>query len=190
MKRNIVALNNENEDSSAHPKIKFSNISSIKDEGSFENKLVLLFSGLDQELFSLKEKVKKQPYSSISILLLMINECAEFTEQVMNVEPESSFLTHLSSIASEKHSHLKLLHVRQNRLSDSTALNLYKGWKGEPSERHQVFQEISLGMAEILNSYLYFFSSSLGSSEASKEWDEICDVFTDDLDKTLQSISF
>lgn len=190
MKRNIIALNNENEDSSAESKLEFNKVSSIKDEVSYENKLVFLFSVLDQELLSLKQKAKIQSYSSISVILSMINECAEFTEEAMNVEPESAFLTHLFSIASEKYSHLRLLHVRRNRLSDSTALNLYKGWKGERSERHQIFKEISLGMAEILNSYLYFFSSRLDDSEATKEWDDVCDVFTEDLEKTLQTISY
>ena len=90
MKRNIIALNNENEDSSAESKLEFNKVSSIKDEVSYENKLVFLFSVLDQELLSLKQKAKIQSYSSISILLSMINECAEFTEEAMNVEPEST----------------------------------------------------------------------------------------------------
>ena len=190
MKRNIIAISYENEDSSAESKLKLNKISSITDEESFENKLVYLFLELDQELLSLKQKAKKQPYSSISVLLLMINKCAEFTEGVMNVERETAFLSHLASIASGKYSHLRLLHVRENRMSDSTAHNLYKGWKGERSERHQVFSEIALGMAEILNSYLYFFSSSLSGPEASKEWEEICDVISEDLQKTLQNINY
>lgn len=190
MKRNIIAVNYENEDSSVESRFELRKISSIADEESFENKLVLLFLELDQELLTLKQKSGKHPYSSVSILLLMINKCAEFTERVMNIEPGSAFLSHLSSLSSDKYSHLRLLHVRENRMTDSTAYNLYKGWKGERSERHQVFSEISLGMAEILSSYLYFFSSSLSDQEASKEWEEICDVFTDELDKTLKNISF
>ena len=190
MKRNIIALKSDNEDSSLKSKLKLDKVSSITDEPSFENKLVLLFSELDQELIALKVKAQKQPYSSITTLLKMINGCAKFTEEAMNVEAESAFLPHLAGIASDKYSHLRLLHVRKNRMSDSTAQNLYKGWKGERSERHQVFQEISLGMAEILNSYLYFFSSSLDNEDASKEWDGISDVFTDDLDEALQNISY
>lgn len=190
MKRNIIALDRDIEGKSEGAQIEFVKVSSIKDENAFENKLVYLLSELDQELIMLLKKSRKQPYSSISILLEMINKCACFTEEVMNVEPESAFLPHLTSIASDKYSHLRLLHVRQNRISDSTALNLYKGWTGERSERHEVFKEISLGMAEILNSYLNFFSTSLDDSVASEQWLDICDVFTDDVGKALKEISF
>jgi hypothetical protein len=190
MKRNIVVLNQENVETPLNADIESGKVGSIANEELLENKLVLLFSEFDQHLLSLNKKVEKQPYAAISIVLVMLNDCAEFTENVMNIEPESEFLSNLANIASDSYSHLRLMHVRQNRISDATASNLYKGWTGEPAERHIVFKEISSGMVQILMSYLSFFSSSFNDLNTSNQWDDICEVFTDDLNKSLERASF
>jgi len=190
MKRNIIALNRDNEETVNQANDKLGKVSSIVSDEVLENNLVRLLSEFDQHLLSLNKKVEKEPYAAISILLIMLNECAEFTEMVMKVETETEFLANLANIASDKYSHLRLLHVRQNRISDATARNLYKGWTGEKAERHLVFKEISSGMAQILMSYLSFFSSSFNDSNTSLQWDDICEVFADDLDQSLQSLSY
>ena len=59
MKRNIIALNNENEDSSDESNFEFSKVSSIKDEESYENKLVFLFSVLDAHQTSDSASVRR-----------------------------------------------------------------------------------------------------------------------------------
>lgn len=196
MKKNIIAINPDNDETALNVDSELAKVVSLTDDDILEkrlileNNLVLLFSEFDQHVLSLNKKSEKQPYTAISILLIMLNNCAEFTESVMKIEPDSQFLSNLANIASDKYSHIRLLHVRQNRISDSTALNLYKGWTGELAERHLVFKEISSGMVQILQSYLSFFSSSLNDLNTSNQWDEICEVFMDDLNKALQSVSF
>lgn len=190
MKRNIIVLNRDNEETVNRNDDTLGKVSSIVNDDVLENGLVRLLSEFDQQLLLLNKKAEKEPYSAISTLLIMLNECAEFTEKVMKAEPESEFLSNLSNIASDTYSHLRLLHVRKNRISDATARNLYKGWTGEKAERHLVFKEISSGMTQILISYLSFFSSSFSSSDTSDQWDDLCQLFADDLNKSLQSVSF
>lgn len=190
MKRNIIVLSNDSEETTHQTNSELGKVSSIASDEVLENNLVRLFSEFDQHLLSLNKKIGKDPYTAISVMLIMLNQCAEFTEKVMKVEPETEFLTNLANIASDKYSHLRLLHVRQNRISDATARNLYKGWTGEKAERNLVFKEISSGMAQILMSYLSFFTSSFNNSNISDQWDDICEVFADDLDQSLQSLTF
>ncbi len=190
MKRNIIVLSNDSEETTHQTNSELGKVSSIASDEVLENNLVRLFSEFDQHLLSLNKKIGKDPYTAISVMLIMLNQCAEFTEKVMKVEPETEFLTNLANIASDKYSHLRLLHVRQNRISDATARNLYKGWTGEKAERNLVFKEISSGMAQILMSYLSFFTSSFNDSNISDQWDDICEVFADDLDQSLQSLTF
>ena len=190
MKRNLIVLNHDSEETKQKASYKLDKVGSLASDNVLENSLVLLFSEFDQHLLTLNKKLGKEPYTAISILLIMLNDCAEYTENVMKIEPDSEFLSNLANIVSDDYSHLRLLHVRQNRISDATARNLYKGWTGGRAERHLVFKEISSGMAQILISCLSFFSSSFDDSDTSHQWDDICQVFTDDLNKSLQSVSF
>jgi len=190
MKRNLIVLKHDNEETKDPKSYKSGKVSSLASDDILENNLVLLLSEFDQHLLTLSKKLAKEPYTAIYIMLIMLNDCAEFTEDVMKIEPESEFLSNLANIVSDDYSHLRLLHVRRNRISDATARNLYKGWTGGQAERHLVFKEISSGMAQILMSYLSFFSSSFDDSNTSHQWDDVCQVFTDDLNNSLQSVSF
>ena len=163
---------------------------SLIDDAKIEDSLIHLYSHMDQHIIYLDNIAKKDPYSSISTLLRMLNDCAEFSENVLNLEPESNFLANLVSNVSDTYSHIRLLHVRKNRISDSTVQNLYKGWTGEASEKELVFNEISSGMVQILKTYLSFFSSCFSSPHVSEEWEDVCLTFSEDLDKTLKSVAF
>jgi len=190
MKRNFFVVDQDNEETHDPADIGFDLESPPADDALLEYNLILLFSEMDQQLAALNHKKDKHPYAVIAVLLQMLNECAEYSESVLKIDPEREFLSNLANVASDSFSHLRLLHVKQNRMSDATALNLYKGWTGERVERHRVFKEISSGMEQILKSYLSFFSSGFADPDFTDQWNDICEVFTEDLNKSLQSVSF
>ncbi len=162
----------------------------IERDNNIENHLILLLSELEQLMVRLEEKKSKQPIFSVQCLSDMMNRVAEFSERVMNIDSRGGFMGKVLRKVSDKYPQMQLLHSEGNRLSVQTAVNLYNGWAGDRRERHQVFHQICVGIAEMVESYFSFFANSFGSPEMKDQWKETYAVFTGDLKKIIDKFQF
>ncbi|MFI5321954.1 MAG: hypothetical protein ACHQ6U_00150 [Thermodesulfobacteriota bacterium] len=160
------------------------------DEIEFETKLLLLLSELAQSVEELKEKKDKQPVEALQILSDTVNRVAGFAEKSGGAGLEEGFLSGALMDASESFAHLKLLHVDRNRISAQTAINLYRGWTGARNDKNQAFQQISLGMVRVLESYLNSIAGFFHTPYMVLEWKDTVEIYINEVTESVKSITF
>jgi hypothetical protein len=160
------------------------------DEIELETELLQLLSELAQFVDELKEIKDKQPVQTLQILSETINTVAGFTENSVHLQLEDGFLSSALIDASGSFAHLKLLHVDRNRISAQTAINLYRGWTGARNDKNQAFQQISLGMVRILESYLSFIAGIFHTPYLALEWKDAFEIFINETAESVKSITF
>lgn len=161
-----------------------------RNEIELETGLLLLLSELALLVDELKEIKDKQPVQALQILTDTVNKAAEFSEKSLNDGLEEGFMTGALNDASGSFSHLKLLHVDHNRISAQTAINLYGGWTGARNDKNQAFQQISLGMVRVLESYLNLITGTFDTPYLVQEWKDTSDIYINELTESVKSVTF
>jgi hypothetical protein len=160
------------------------------DEIELETELLQLLSELAQFVDELKEIKIKQPVQALQILSDMVNRVAEFAEKSVHIGLEEGFMSGELIEASRSFAHLKLLHVDCNRISAQTAINLYGGWTGARNDKNQAFQQISLGMVRVLESYLNFIAGLFHTPYLVLEWKDALEIYINEVTESVKSITF
>lgn len=161
-----------------------------EDEVRLETGLLLLFSELALLMDEMREVKDKEPVESLRILSDTVNKVAGFAEHSLGDALREGFLPAALLDASGSFSHLKLLHADNNRLSARTAINLYGGWTGDANGKNQAFQQISLGMVRVLESYLNFIAEFFSTPYLAREWKETLDIYINELGDLVKSVVY
>ena len=161
-----------------------------QDEARLEADLLFLLSELSLLVDEITEIKDKLPVHSLKILSEAVNRVAEFCEKSLHVSLEEGFLPDALLNASGSFAHLKLLHVDHNRISAQTAINLYGGWTGDANGKNQAFQQISLGMVRVLESYFSFIEGIFSTPYLAQEWKETFEIYIQELTESVKSITF
>ncbi len=161
-----------------------------QDEAGLETGLLELFSELALLMEELREIKEREPVQTLKILSDSVNKVAVFAEQSLGGTLPEGFLRDALLDASGSFSHLKLLHADRNRLSAQTAINLYAGWAGDAAGKNQAFQQISLGMVRVLESYLNFITGFFGSTLLAEEWNEALGIYVNELKELVKSVIY
>lgn len=159
-------------------------------EVRLETGLLLLLSELALLMEELREVKDKEPVESLRILSDTVNKVAGFAEQSLGGALREGFLLEALIDASGSFSHLKLLHADHNRLSAQTAINLYGGWTGDANGKNQAFQQISLGMVRVLESYLNYIAEFFSTPYLAREWKETLDIYINELSESVKSVVY
>ena len=160
------------------------------DEVRLETGLLLLYSELALLVEELREVKDKEPVKSLQILSDTVNKVAGFAEQALGESLREGFLLDALLDASGSFSHLKLLHADHNRLSAQTAINLYGGWTGDANGKNQAFQQISLGMVRVLESYLNYIAEFFSTPSMAQEWKETLEIYINELKELVYSVVY
>lgn len=161
-----------------------------EDEVGLETGLLLLLSELALLMEELSEVKDKEPVESLRILSDTVNKVAGFAEQSLGGALPERFLPDALLDASGSFSHLKLLHADHNRLSAQTAINLYGGWTGDANGKNQAFQQISLGMVHVLESYLSYVAEFFSTPYLAQEWKETLEIYINELSESVKSVVY
>lgn len=161
-----------------------------EDEVRLETGLLLLLSELALLMEEIREVKDKEPVGSLRILSDTVNKVAGFAERSLGDELPEGFLLNALLDASESFSHLKLLHADHNRLSAQTAINLYGGWTGDANGKNQAFQQISLGMVHVLESYLSYVAEFFDTPYLAQEWKETLEIYINELSDVVKSVVY
>ena len=161
-----------------------------QDEAGLEIGLLELFSELALLMEELREIKEREPVQTLKILSDSVNKVAVFAEQSLGGALPENYLRDNLLDASGSFSHLKLLHADRNRLSAQTAINLYAGWAGDAAGKNQAFQQISLGMVHVLESYLDLIAGFFGTPHIAVDWNEALKVYIDELKDLVKSVAY
>jgi hypothetical protein len=161
-----------------------------EDEAGLETGLLFLLSELALFMEDLGDIKDKEPVQSLKILSDTVNKTAGFAEESLGGALRESFLLDALLDASGSFSHLKLLHADRNRLSAQTAINLYAGWTGDANGKNQAFQQISLGMVRVLESYLNYIAGFFNTPFLAREWKETLEIYINELKELVKSVVY
>ncbi|MEW6146032.1 MAG: hypothetical protein AB1598_13560 [Thermodesulfobacteriota bacterium] len=161
-----------------------------EDEARLETGLLFLISELALLMEDLRDIKDKEPVQSLKILSDTVNKTAGFAEESLGGALREGFLLDALLDASGSFSHLKLLHAEHNRLSAQTAINLYAGWTGDANGKNQAFQQISLGMARVLESYLNYIAGFFSTPYLAREWKETLEIYISELKELVKSVVY
>ena len=154
-----------------------------------EYELLTLLSKSERALESLKSRrVAKRPVLAFELLEKEINRMAEFSESpiVSFSDGLPNNLAHASEICPQA----SLVHVKENRASLKTVINLYHGWTGEPAEREETFRELCRGLVITLERFFALFAMHFSSPSRSEEWVATYKVFIGELIDAISSLKF
>ncbi len=153
--------------------------------------LVAFLSTEERLLDRLKsKKVTKKPLLALSILEELINNVVLFSEQVPKADLSSCSLLGAITQVSDTYPQIRLAHVQNNRLSLTTATNLYRSWANDPADRNHIFHQLCRGLIAAMESYFVLLASHLPLPESSEEWRELYTVFVLDLTKAVEAVKF
>lgn len=162
----------------------------LQNDFILETNLVLLLSEITMHAEEITEIKDKEPANVLKILSDIINRVSEFSTGA-NVPGAGEGLLNLAlAEASKNGSQVGLLHVDGDRLSAQTAMNLYKGWTGSPSDRDRMFRQIAQGMSGVLEFYFRSIHAAFVSPVVAGEWKEAFDICTKELTASLNSVKF
>jgi hypothetical protein len=161
-----------------------------EDEARLETGLLFLLSELALLMEDLRDIKDKEPVQSLKILSDTVNKAAGFAEESLGGALREGFLLDALLDASGSFAHLKLLHADRNRLSAQTAINLYAGWTGDANGKNQAFQQISLGMVLVLESYLSYIAGFLNTPFLAGEWKETLEIYISELKELVESVVY
>jgi hypothetical protein len=161
-----------------------------EDEARLETGLLFLLSELALLMEELRDIKDKEPVQSLKILSDTVNKTAGFAEESLGGALREGFLLDALLDASGSFSHLKLLHADHNRLSAQTAINLYAGWTGDANGKNQAFQQISLGMVRVLESYLNYIAGFFNTPYLAREWKETIEIYISELKELVKSVVY
>ncbi len=161
-----------------------------EDEVRLETGLLQLLSELALLMEDLREVKDKEPVQSLQILSDTVNKVAGFAELSLGGGLREGFLNGALLDASGSFSHMKLLHADRNRLSAQTAINLYAGWAGDANGKNQAFQQISLGMVCVLETYLSYIADFFSTPYLAREWKETLEICLNELRELVRSIVY
>ncbi|HSG31999.1 MAG TPA: hypothetical protein VLB82_10690 [Thermodesulfobacteriota bacterium] len=161
----------------------------LQQDTALEEQLMLLLSNNQVITVKLTEdKIIKDPKEGLRLLCDLVNQVVGFAEKKLRVN--SSYLQKLLVSQSENYPNIKLLYLKENRLSPDTVINLFKGWASHPSDRQPIFDEIREALLNIIQSYFSLFESSFRSDLIKKQWQEIYLIHIDELREMASKIKF
>ena len=161
----------------------------LQQDTALEEQLMLLLSNNQVITVKLTEdKIIKDPKEGLRLLCDLVNQVVGFAEKKLRVN--SSYLQKLLVSQSENYPNIKLLYLKENRLSPDTVINLFKGWASHPSDRQPIFDEIREALLNIIQSYFSLFESSFRSDLIKKQWHEIYLIHIDELREMASKIKF
>jgi hypothetical protein len=163
----------------------------IAQDKAFENDLILLLSNLEYARAKLADrKHRRRPALALRALAEMTNEVVAFSESRLNSQAKTNSLVTALDRAGEVYPRARLLQPEQNRLSPQTVQNLYSSWKGNSSGRHQTFNQIALGIVDVLETHFSLLIDHFNASSKADQWGETSDVFVKDLKQAIKRVKF
>jgi hypothetical protein len=190
MVRKFFVVDREGESKDFGPAFESVSEQVTEDESRLERGLLLLLSELALLMEEMREVKDKEPVQSLKILSDTVNDVAGFAEESLGGALREGILLDALLEASGSFSHLKLLHADRNRLSAQTAINLYAGWTGDADGKNQAFQQISLGMVLVLETYLNYIAGFFSTPCLAREWKETLEIYIGELKDLVKSVVF
>lgn len=155
-----------------------------------EYELILLLSELEQLQARLSNiKNTRQTTTALEILTDITNKVIAFMETL----PKATNVVTLSKILTDTaktYSTLRLLHLKNNRLSAEIISTLYTNWTGDLVERRQTFEEISRGIIAIVEKFLVYIITQFHSNVIANQWQETCQIFLTEFKQAIKGIRF
>lgn len=162
----------------------------VPHDSNLETNLVLLLSETAQSMDEIQEANNNRPVEVLITLAGIANRMAEFSEHILDIDPEDGFLAEALVRASESYTNINILHIENNRISPQTAVNLYKGWTGEGKEKNSIFSQMSMGVVDIIESYFDLISDSFNTKYVADEWRDAFKICSVELRQLVNGVTF
>jgi len=156
---------------------------------SFEASLFTLVAQIEQLAAALDApKIRRRPVRALTVVEAILNRLAEFAESIPGSDPAASSLVKALAREANHYPQVRLLYVKNNRVSAQTAANLYSGWADDSADRSHMFRQVCRGAVAVAEDYCSLFASYLRSRTRRELWHETYNVFVLDLARTLEAL--
>lgn len=130
---------------------------------------------------------RKRPSVVLQTMTEMINETAVFAKTTLN---SSITLKNSITVTSNDFPAMQLLHITNNHIEEDALPNLYDNWSAGKKERQRMFNEIALGLVDILHTYFSHIIAAFHASAHRDEWLDTSQLFLEEVKNELKSIKF
>ena len=163
----------------------------IRHDENLEGDILVLISSLEQMLDQLSHKKSlKNPTLALRSLTEMTNEVVTFSAVWLDTNVYANSLSRAVTKASDIYSSIQMLQVQDNEVLIDVILKLYRSWAKDQVGRRKMFNEIGLGIRDILETYFALLLACFHSSSMSQTSQEVIDIFLADLTQAMDKIKF
>ncbi|MDP9121606.1 MAG: DUF4388 domain-containing protein [Acidobacteriota bacterium] len=157
---------------------------------AFEASLSTLIAEIEELAADLTtQRIHRRPVRSLSVFAAIVNRAVEFSESIPGSDPSSSSLVKALGRQANKYPQVRLLYVKNNRVSVQTAVNLYAAWADDSADRGHMFRQLGRGTLAIAEDYFSLFATYLSSPARRELWTETSKVFVLNLGRTLEALN-
>jgi len=131
---------------------------------------------------------RRRPPVVLQIMSKMINETAVFAKE--NLYSRSINLQNSITTASNTFPAMRLIQTTNNHIEERILLNLYSNWSAGKNERRRMFDELVMGLVDVLHTYFSHTIATFHTTTLADEWRETSELFLEELKNELKKVKF
>lgn len=134
-------------------------------------------------------KVQKRPLLALDVLVEMVNASTDFVRLKIRKSGRTVSLKRILEETNATFPAGRFLAVTEkNQLSAMMIHQLYRNWNGRPEERRAMFVEVVGCLLRMLKSLFRYLLSFFRSAEVAQPWQEMLQLFLQDLAQIMERV--